>query len=211
MTESNTDKKTYRNITSIMLIVYLVSFILAVSFYAIDYISTSFWIGAVFITSLLVLFYTANNYFKTRLEDMEAKEEKEIKLNPLDYSAYFIKELNGIFTAFLLTLIFLAYDFTDNLFIYTGTSLSVALVLLILFYQIEKKFYKDIYKFREIIDSKYNVANIINILTGICTLFVFIADTQQLKTSLIFCVLAIVYTYYVFYNFIYIKYPQKKH
>ncbi|MCM0625151.1 hypothetical protein M5J14_11570 [Lysinibacillus sp. OL1_EC] len=207
MTKS--DKRIKRNMTSIMLIVYLVSFMLAVYFSVNDYISASLWIGAVFIISLLVLFYTANSYFKTRLEDIEAKEEKELKLNFYDYLVYFIKELNSIFTTFLVTLIIMAFDFTNNLYIYIGTSLCVALLLLILFYLIEKNLCKDVYKFREIIDSKYNVANIVNILTGICTLFVFIADMQQLNAALIFCVLAIVYTYYVFYNFIYIKYPLK--
>ncbi|MGD6831852.1 hypothetical protein ACQCT5_06790 [Sutcliffiella halmapala] len=207
--ETRSDKKIERNMTSIMLLVYLVCFISAVSFNINEKTTASIWVGAVFIASFLVLFYVTNNYFQARLEDSEANKEADLRLNLYDYSVYFIKELNSILTSFLVTLIFMSYDFSNNPYVYIGTSLSIALLLLIGSYLLEKFAYKGIYRFRQIIDSKYNVANIVNIMTGICTLFVFIADLRQLNGVLIFCILAIVYTYYIFYNFIYIKYPLR--
>ncbi|MFF2795599.1 hypothetical protein [Lysinibacillus xylanilyticus] len=198
----NEDPRIIRNVTSVMLIVYLVSFIAAVNASVNKNKITSIWVGLVFLISLLVLFYTTNSYYKTRLED---NKNKSIKLNLFDYSAYLIKELFSIFTAFLITIIYISYDSNLNPYIFIGTSLLVALVSLIIFYLCEKCWCKGIFEFRKILDDRYNITNIVNIFTGICTLFVFIADMRKLDSVIIFCVLAIVYTYYVFYNFIYIK------
>ncbi|MGE7983669.1 hypothetical protein [Solibacillus sp. NPDC093137] len=197
------------NINAIMYMLYLVVFIVLAKYLILDTNNeTSFGLfpiiifAIIFVAIQILLLFTAHNYFTVYLNKFQ---KENIKISFWAMSVYMIKEFFAVFNAFLITVSFMAYDPFDNFLIYIGISLVSGLILLIIFYQIEQCWFEGIKKFRAAIDGKINVANIVNILTGICTLFVFIGQSTGMDDVLIFTILSVVYIYYIYYNFIYIK------
>lgn len=201
------DEREKNIINSIFYIIYFVCFILIASYFINNdalTVSSAILLGSIFFLYQLLLLYTTNNYFKSIL-----LKKREIGIEAI--SIYIIKEFFAVFTAFLTTVIFMAFELTLHFYVYIFISFVIGLSFLILFYYFEKCWFKSIPEVRVKIDSNFNIENIINIITGICTLFVFVAQSTKIDNVLIFTVLAVVYTYYIYFNFINIKIKKEQH
>lgn len=213
---TESDKRINRNVGPIFYTVIFIALVLAVG--SSDFLFnevgnpksdySTIALGFIFIYMLFLILPVTNNIFEQA--EVEAKAELEVKskkISPVLTFIFIIKESFVIILCILITAIMMTLSvFNNKPILMIIFSFGLGLLLLLISYKIERCKFGAMYNFRLLLESKFNISNIINVFTAITTIALFLLQNRS-EDSFVwqFAIIMVVYIYFIFYNIITFK------